>query len=218
MNHFEPLVPRHADGVLRVILPGRISQPSQDEESIGSQQLDAEQWLRRVHKDKPVKLTPLGEQASGWLADRATMRQAMAIIKVGECDLVLVGELREIYRNPGFQWKFVFDCLDNDTRFIAVHDCIDTADEHHWEVMMHAAAMRHGLEVPTTRRRVRRKATYSFSKGGMVSKVKFGYRKLTPEEAASGKFGPVGLRIAKAGGDTSKIREMRSRMLSGTKP
>ena len=213
MNLSEPLTSRQPDGVLRVILPGRISKPTQDKESIASQQLDAEGWLKHIYNDKPVKLTTLGEQASGWLADRTTMLQAMAIIEAGECDLVLVGELREIYRNPGFQWKFVFDCLDNDTRFIAVHDCIDTADET-WEVMMLAAAMRHGLEVPTTRRRVRRKATYSFSKGGMVSKVKFGYRKLTREEAASGKFGPVGLRLAKLDRDTPKIHEMRLRVLS----
>jgi hypothetical protein len=214
MNLSKPLVSKNPDGVLRVVLPGRISQPSQDEESIDSQHLDAEGWLLRVHKDKPVKLTPLGEQASGWLADRATMLQAMAIIEAGECDLVLVGELREIYRNPGFQWKFVYDCLDNDTRFIAVHDCIDTTEES-WEVMMHAAALRHGLEVPTTRRRVRRKATYSFSKGGMVAKIKFGYARLSREEAASGKFGPVGLRIAKLGKWTPLILEMRRRILAG---
>lgn len=212
MNRSEPLVPRHPDGILRVILPGRISQPSQDPDSIESQQLDAEGWLKSRY-DKPVQLIQLGEQISGWFADRATMLQAQAIIEAGECDLVLVGEIREVYRNPSFQWKFVYDCVDNDTRFIAIYDSVDTFDEN-WEVLMHVAAMRAGLEVPTTRRRIKSKATFSFARGGMVAKIKFGYKKLTREEALSGAYGPVGLRISKRSESTPTILEMKRRLLS----
>ncbi len=50
--------------------------------------------------------------------------------------------------------------------------------------------------IPDTRRRVRRTADFAFRQGGMVQKHRLGYRKLTKEQAASGAFGPIGLRIA----------------------
>ena len=207
----QPITPKNADGILRVIIPGRISEPTQDMESIPSQQEDAEHWLQRGYLGER-KVTRLGEQASGWLADRESMVAAQKLIESGQVDLVLATELREIYRNPAFHWKFVQDCIDNEVRVILIADCVDTADEN-WEIMMYAASMRHGMTVPETRRRVRQKATYSFSRGGMVLKVKFGYEKLTREQALSGLHGPVGLRIAKVTKWTSIIREMKDRVM-----
>ena len=134
------------------------------------------------------------------------------LIEAGEVDLVVVSELREIYRNPAFLWTFVQRCVDNGVRFISIADCIDTADEN-WEIMMYAASMRHGMTVPEARRRVKRKATHSFRNGGMVLKIRFGYGKLTREEAASGTFGSVGLRIRKLSECTPIIREIRARIL-----
>jgi hypothetical protein len=49
----------------------------------------------------------------------------------------------------------------------------------------------------------------------MVTKVRFGYRKLTAIEAASGQFGPKGLRIAKRPEETPIILAMRDRVLRG---
>jgi site-specific DNA recombinase len=213
MNLSTPLVPRGADGVLRVIIPGRISKPSQDPESIDSQHEDAEGWLRRVYTG-PLDPRVLGEQASGWLADRDTMREAKALVESGEWDAVVATELREIYRNPAFHWEFVQLCLDHKVRVILIADNVDTADEN-WEIMMYVASMRHGMTVPEVRRRVKRKATHSFSHGGMVGKVRYGYRKLSKEEAATGAFGPVGLRIAKVAECTPTIREMRERVVRG---
>src|SRR5262245_52590299 len=73
------------------------------------------------------------------------------------------------------------------------------------------------MAVPEVRRRVRRKATYTFSTGGMVQKVRFGYRKLTKQEAASGEFGPRGLRIARDNPDVAGpvLYQMRARRLAG---
>jgi DNA invertase Pin-like site-specific DNA recombinase len=209
----QPLVPKNADGILRVIIPGRISTPQQDLEAIASQQEDAERWLRQVYTG-PIEVRRLGEQASGMLAIRESMVEAEELINTGEQDLVLASELREIYRNPRFQWAFVQDCIDHDTRVICVADNIDTGDEN-WEVMMHAAALRHGMAVPESRRRVRRKATYSFSRGGMVLKIRYGYRKLSRDEALSGQFGPKGLRVTKLPECTPVIRAMCERILRG---
>jgi len=62
---------------------------------------------------------------------------------------------------------------------------LDTANEN-WEVTLGAAALRHGLHIPDTRRRVRRTAEHGFHRGGMVAKIRFGYRKLSKEEADTG--------------------------------
>jgi site-specific DNA recombinase len=74
--------------------------------------------------------------------------------------------------------------------------------------MLGAAAFRHGTYLPDVRRRVRRTATHAFHNGGMVLRCRYGYRRLSKEEAASGHFGPKGLRIAKVQECTETIRQM----------
>lgn len=191
MRLAEPLRPKAADGILRVVVCARISKETQDPESNVAQQEDAERFVAREYAG-PADVHRFSDQGSGWLAVRPGISAAQAAIATGRVDVVLVNELREVYRNPRFAWAFVQDCLDHDARFISVTDNIDTADEN-WEQMMHLACLRHGMVVPETRRRVRRKATHAFANGGMVMKVKYGYRKLTREEAQSGQFGPKGL-------------------------
>jgi hypothetical protein len=122
--------------------------------------------------------------------------------------------LSRIFRNPRHQYNFVQDAVDAGTRVICIGDNLDTADEN-WEIMMGAATLRHGTAIPDIRRRIRRTATHAFHQGGMVLKLKYGYRKLTPREAESGEFAPRGLRIAKRPECTSVIREMRDRVLRG---
>jgi hypothetical protein len=81
--------------------------------------------------------------------------------------------------------------------------------------MLGAAALRHGTTIPDVRRRVRRTATHAFHNGGMVLRVRYGYRKLSREEAGSGLHGPKGLRIAKRPECTAIIKEMAERVLRG---
>ena len=206
MNPYSPIVGKAEDSLLKIIVIGRISTPEQDEESIDADQADAEKWLRQYYKG-PMHIERLGEQASGWLVNRPTMERAQQLISTRKWDLVLASELPAIYRNPASHWGFVYHCVDHDTRFICIQDLIDTADPQ-WETMMHVASMRHGLSVPETRRRVKSKASFSFEHGGMVLKVKFGYHKLSKEEAASGEYGTPGLRIAKLSEWTPTIEEM----------
>ncbi len=130
------------------------------------------------------------------LAHRDTIEAAEEWIRSGVVDLVMAEDVSRIYRNPRYLWAFVQDCVDQDTRVICPADNFDTADEE-WEAMLTIACVRHGLAIPDVRRRVRRTATHTFDKGGMVLKTRYGYRKLSREEADSGNFGPIGLRIAK---------------------
>jgi DNA invertase Pin-like site-specific DNA recombinase len=158
-----PLVPSAKDGVPRVVTLGRISRPGQDLGSVDAQHMDQGRWLE-MNYSGPTRIRHYGEQVSGWVVDREMMREVEDSMKAGDIDLVLVAELREVYRNPRLQWKFLQDCVDNNVRFISVADGIDTATEN-WELMAHVAILRHGMTVPEVRRRVKSKATYTFSRG-----------------------------------------------------
>ncbi|MCH5373801.1 MAG: recombinase family protein, partial [Planctomycetes bacterium] len=208
-----PLQPKHPDGALQVLIIGRISTEYQNEESIEASYRFVEDYLQQIYSG-PLSIKHLGERGSGMLTERASIREAEELIRDGQIDLVIAEDLSRIYRNPRHQYDFVQNAVDQDTRVICLGDNLDTADEH-WEVMMGAAALRHGLFIPDTRRRVRRTATHSFHQGGMVTKVKFGYRKLTAEEADSGRFGPPGLMIAKDSEATATIRAIMERFLQG---
>lgn len=210
-----PLIPKDPCGMLFVVAIGRISTVHQDIENIEASYRYVQQYLAQIYQG-PLQIKLLGEQASGMLTDRATIREAEALVAGGKVDLVIAEDLARIYRNPRHQYNFVQDCVDIGTRVICVGDNLDTADEN-WEITMGAAALRHGLHIPDTRRRVRRTATYSFHQGGMVQKIRYGYRKLTEEEALSGQFGSKDLRIAKIPECTPIIREMMQRVLAGNR-
>jgi hypothetical protein len=208
-----PLVPKNRENVLRVIALGRVSTIHQNIENIDASYAWVEKYLATIYQGKTF-IKHLGEQASGMRTDRPTIEEAEQDIASGDWDVVLMEDLSRAYRNPRHQMAFVQDCVDNETRLISVGDNLDTADPN-WEVMLQAAALRHGLTVPDTRRRVRRTSHFTFGKGGMVMKVRFGYRKLTAIEAASGEFGPKGLRIAKCAEQTPIIRTIRDRVFRG---
>jgi DNA invertase Pin-like site-specific DNA recombinase len=208
-----PLVPKDPAGPLKVVAIGRISTLHQDVENIEASHRYIQDYLGHIYCG-PIEITLLGEQASGMLTDRATIREAEDLVAGGQVDLMIAEDLARIYRNPRHQYRFVQDCVDQGTRVICVGDNLDTADEN-WEISMGAAALRHGLHIPDTRRRVRRTATYAFHKGGMVQKIRYGYRRLTVEEAGSGLLGPKDLRIARRPECTPIIRQMMTRVLRG---
>ena len=208
-----PLEPKDPRRPLQVLIIGRISTEHQNEENINASYRYVESYLERLYQG-PIEIRHLGERASGMLVDRATIRQAEDLIATGHWDLVIAEDLSRIFRNPRHQYNFVQDAVDAETRLICIADNLDTADEN-WEIMLGAATLRHGMTVPDVRRRVRRTATHAFHRGGMVLKVKYGYRKLSEEEAASGEFGPPGLRIAKRPECTAILREMKDRVLRG---
>ncbi len=207
------IVPKHPDGIVRATLLGRVSTQRQNQENIEASFKPLEDTIRTLC-DGPVEFKYLGEQASGMLIDRASVREAEDDIESGVVDVVAVEDLSRAYRNTQYQIGFVQLAVDCNTRVIALGDGLDTTDPN-WEVIMHVAAVRHGLYIPDTRRRVRRTATFSFHRGGMVIKYPPGYRKLSKEEANSGQFGPMGLRIAKLDDWTPIIQEMRQRVLRG---
>jgi site-specific DNA recombinase len=201
-----PLRPKHPDGKLRGVVVGRISTAHQKEESIDASFRYVQDYLARIYEG-PIEIECLGERASGMLADRATIRRAEELITSGRIDVVIAEDLSRIYRNPRLQYDFVQNAVDHGCRVICIADNLDTGTDH-WELALGAAAFRHGMFIPDVRRRVRRSATHAFHNGGMVLRLRFGYRRLSKEEAASGHFGPKGLRIAKAPDCTETVRQM----------
>jgi site-specific DNA recombinase len=209
-----PLTPKYPNGPLRVLMLGRVSTPGQPITNLEASYEYAQRVVKDVYKyDGPMEIKYLGEQCSGMKTERATIVEANDEIATGTWDVVLMEDLSKPYRNPRWQYAFVQDAHDFRTRLIAPGDNLDTGEEN-WEVALAIAVTRHGLFIPDVRRKVRRTATYSFHLGGMVTKYRFGYRKLSKEEAASGQYGPKSLRLAKLSECTPIILEMRCRVLA----
>jgi hypothetical protein len=209
------LEPKRADGLAMVLSLGRVSTEGQQLSNIEAGHDYAEAVLKQVHSG-PAHVKRLGEQGSGMLVERAAILEAYEEILSGKWDLVLMEDVSKAYRNPRWIYAFVQDCVDNGVRVIAPGDSLDTADEN-WEVVLGTAALRHGLHIPDTRRRVRRTGIKAFNDGGMVLRVRFGYRKLTKEDADSGAYGPKGLRLALVPAHTPIIRELRRLVLEERK-
>jgi len=192
---FLPLVPKDPSGPLKVLVIGRISTPYQNIENLAASRRYVEDYLGRIYQGLP-EITFLGEQASGLDADRDTIRKAEDLIASGQVDLVIAEDLARIHRNPRHLYCFIQDCEDAGVRVICPGDNFDSGDIENRDITLGAAALRHGLFIPDTRRRVRRTATHAFHGGGMVLKIRFGYRRLSKEEAAIARIGPTTLRIA----------------------
>ena len=72
-----PLVPRDPDGILRVILIGRVSMA--DIEGMEASIEAAKRYLAQIY-DGPVHIAPLGEQNCGMLRERKMMRSEVLSI------------------------------------------------------------------------------------------------------------------------------------------
>lgn len=210
---FAPMTPKVSGGPLRVLVVGRVSTIHQDIDNIEASYRYTDKFLDQRYQG-PLHVKRLGEQGSGMRTDRASIIEAEEEIKTGTWDLVIAEDLSKFYRNPRHQYEFVQDAVDAGTRVICIGDNLDTADPN-WEVTLSTATVRHGLHIPDTRRRVRRTAHHAFHNGGMVAKVRFGYRRLSQEDADSGLYGKKGLKIAKVPECTSILQELRRRVLDG---
>ena len=123
-----PLCPRNPGEPLRVLVIGRFSTPHQRQESIEASYEYAEQYLAKDYHG-PIKITRLGEQASGMVADRKTIREAEDLIAAGKIDLVLVEDVGRIYRDSRHLIAFVNDTVDAEVRLVAINDGLATAED-----------------------------------------------------------------------------------------
>ena len=171
-----------------VLAIGRISTDHLNIENIDASYEADERHLRRLYPGE-MNIKRLGERGSGWKINRATIKEALEDIQSRNWDVVIMEDIGRAYRNPEFRYMIAHHCVDNYTRLICTGDGVDTM-EPNWEPILAAAVMRHSMTVPETRRRVKRTVTYAFHHGGMAIKIRFGYRRLTPEVAVGGEHGP----------------------------
>jgi DNA invertase Pin-like site-specific DNA recombinase len=203
--------PRHPDGLLHVLLIGRVSTTHQQATNIRAGYEYVRPVLKQLYEGESL-VRELGEVGSGMRTDRASIMEAEELIEAGWPDLVLMEDLSKAYRNPRYQLAFVQNCVDAKVRLVAVGDNLDTWDEN-WEIALSAATMQHGTHIPHTRRRVRRTAVDSFRRGGWVLRFRAGYRKLTKDEADGGRFGPRGLRLARLAEWAPRVDAVRRMIL-----
>jgi site-specific DNA recombinase len=208
MNPF--LQTNNSSPMTRILVLGRLSKPKSDAEATQNT-MDAscefvEQMLRHKLPGK-LKFMRLQEQISGLVTKRHTIRKARRLIRRNRVQIVACEDLSRVFRNPAYQYKFVQFTQDHNVRFIAINDGLDTANNG-WETLLGAAALKHGTYISDLRYRLQRTMVHSVKQGGFVTRYPFGYRKLTKAESNSGKFGPVGLRIAKIPELTPILRKM----------
>lgn len=204
-SHFSKQEARHEDG-LHVIVIGRVSTSHQDVGNIEAGYAYAEQALEGI-TDGSLVIRRFGEQGSGMLVERDSILRVQQLVEEGWADLVIMEDLSKAFRNPRWMVAFVQDCVDAGVRVIAPGDNFDTRGDN-WELMLNASSLRHGLHIPDTRRRVRRTATSSFEKGGMVLRARYGYRRLTREQAKATRDHPDDLLIARVDEQTHVFRDL----------
>jgi len=207
---FQPvskIVPKSSTGVTYAIAIGRISTIHQDMASVDAA-YEADLRVLQAVAPGEINIHRCADRASGWVVRRKSMRVVEDLIRSGHIDVVVMQDLGRAFRNPAYQLRLAQMCKDHRTRLICPGDALDTSSEN-WEINLQSAALRHGIMVPETRRRVRTKATYDFHNGGMVIKVPAFYRKLTKEEAESND----GVRIARIPDYDAIMREIRTRIV-----
>lgn len=155
-NSKKKMVPKNLNGTFLVHMVGRVSTLHQNIENIEAS-FEPLRGLITELCDGEVEIKKFGEQGSGMIPNRESIRACEDEIDRGIVDLVVMEDLARAHRNIQYSTGFVFNAVDQDTRVIATGDGLDTADEN-WESILIAAASRHGMTVPEARRRVKRTA------------------------------------------------------------
>ncbi len=199
------------DGVAVVLLIGRVSTPQQDIDNIQASYRYLKPVVEQLVPGRK-EIIEYGDQGSGMSLDRDEMNAAEAKIASGVVDAVFIEDLSRAYREPSQIQQFLYRCIEKETRVVCPGDNLDTSDENWYQTALFAG-VRHGMHIPDTVRRVRRTATHSFDRGGMVIRHRYGCRRLSKEQAESGKLGPKGLKLDKDPAAAPVILELRRLVL-----
>ena len=168
-----PLAPRRG-GALQVLIVARISTAHQDARSLGDQVALCQGYVTGRYAG-PVEVTVIQGRGSGELLDREDLARAEAAAESGRHDLVVVEDLGRICRRARAT-AFCEACEDSGTRFVAINDHIDTADDG-WRMHALFASFKHESGNKDTAQRIRRTLRNRFVQGGVVQTVQYGYAK-----------------------------------------
>jgi site-specific DNA recombinase len=124
---FAPTLPKDGQ-TLQVLVPVRVSDlTKQDERSLGDQRVKVEKFLAENFR-YPFELTIFEGRQSGELLDRQEFRKLNELVETGRFDMVVAEDLGRIVRRMQAH-MFCENCVDYNTRVIAINDHVDTAQD-----------------------------------------------------------------------------------------
>jgi site-specific DNA recombinase len=173
-SHLDPPLVARNGRALQVLVIARISTVHQDERSLDDQVALCRGWMMD-HTDHPFEIKSITSRGSGEYLDRKESLEAIDLVTSGDYDLVLTEDLGRIYRRLEAM-HFCENCIDCDTRLVAINDHVDTAQEN-WTVSAFFGVMRHEAYTKDTAARIRRSLRNRFSQGGVVQTLPYGYEK-----------------------------------------
>lgn len=157
--------------VCRVSCPG---EGKQDIRSLEDQEALLRKWLDE-HTEHHHEITVIAGSGSGENLERAEHLQLLNEISTERYDLVITEDMSRIARRV--QAHMVCEqCIDCNTRLIAINDRVDTAVEG-WEDASIMSTWHHTRSNRDTSDRIKRAHRNRFKSGGCVHQVRFGYIK-----------------------------------------
>ena len=172
-----PLLPRNGH-TLRVLLPGRVSDPrpgKQDLRSLDDQQDIQRRWLDR-HTDLPTDITVVAGSGSGELLEREEYQRLLASIESGQYDLVLTEDLGRIVRRVNAFYVCEL-CEDHGVRLIAINNHgVDTVQPG-WRDAAFFASFFYEKDNRDKSLRIKERLRSRFLAGGAIRPPIFGYIK-----------------------------------------
>ena len=163
--------------ILRVLLVARVSDPGpgkQDERSVEDQEALLRSWVA-ANIPNPCEFEVFASSGPGEWIDRAEFQELRDKVMSGVYDLLVTEDLGRILRRLQAH-MFVEECVDHDTRVIALNDHVDTA-EPGWEDRSIFSAWHHERSNRDTSMRIKRTHRSRFQSGGCAAIPIYGYIK-----------------------------------------
>ncbi len=173
MNAINPRPPK--DGrIFKVLIIARISTKNQDLRSLDDQTSLCKQKASLILTGYPIEYQVISSQESGERLDRQSLTDAVATLERGDLDLVIGEDLARLSRRQ-FGTGFIELCEDQNTRFIAINDNIDSSGE--WRLSSLFATYQHEQHNLKLSQRLKTRLRERFTSGGALACPIYGYRK-----------------------------------------
>lgn len=177
MTNIKPTTQQVKDSmstVLKTILIiARISTEHQDARSLDDQVAFCTDWVNK-NLEGPFKFIIEKSRGSGENLERPELQKYIAMVEDGSITHVVCEEASRISRRI-HTYLFCEQCEDNQVRFIAINDQVDTSKE--WRLNSIFASIKHEMSNKDTSNRIRRSLRNRFTQGGIVQYQSFGYIK-----------------------------------------
>ena len=174
----DPPLQRRDGNTLRVILPGRVSDPrpgKQDIRSLADQETLQRRFLKH-HTTLPLDVTVVAGNGKGEYLEREEYQHLLELIRSRRYDLVLTEDLGRIVRRT-HAFNVCELCEDHDVRLISINNHgVDTAQPG-WRDAAFFTAYFYEKENRDKSERIKGRLQAKFLAGGAIPKITYGYTK-----------------------------------------